>query len=123
MKKVWGNNNTQFCHNTEKKFNDFRNGDPLPWLAHVYDIEEAGATFYVSEKLDAQAFVLVGPWDDPRNVGHCELDAVVKRDHADVRPESGERIPSNLGPAETYHVCWSQTQFYSVDISQSRIDV
>ena len=92
------------------QLNDFCNGDPLPRLTHVYDIEEAGATFDVSEELDSQAFVLVGPWDDPRNVGHCKLDAVVKRDHADVRPESGERIPSNLGPAQIYQV-WSQTQF------------
>ena len=92
------------------QLNDVCNGDPLPRLTHVYDKEEAGATFDVSEELDSQAFVLVGPWDDPRNVGHCKLDAVVKRDHADVRPESGERIPSNLGPAQIYQV-WSQTQF------------
>ena len=81
------------------QLNDFCNGDPLPRLTHVYDIEEAGATFDVSKEFDSQAFVLVGPWDDPRNVGHCKLDAVVKRDHTDVRPKSGEWIPSNFGPA------------------------
>ena len=61
------------------------------------DAQRAGA-LDVAQELMTETSPLARPFDQPGNVGHDHLEAVVEADHAEMRFERGERIIGDLGP-------------------------